>query len=271
METKTNESTHPTHTTQPAQATPTTPTTPTSQTTSPVSAPGANQPQAPGADRSAVASANVTPALNANQAPASSANVSPAYREWANPTPAGLVALAVACFSFFALLNGFIQPSAMPLVGCWLLGGFVVQMIVGLLDLKGGNYAGGNTFLFFCAFFMLVGGLEMFFKYNGIAAGTPLDTRIDGYAWLALTLVMYLWTPAFFKTFGLLSLVVVALDVALPFIAFIDLKILPGSLAFIPAYALLTSALIAIYLSGALVVNTTFGRKVYPIIEKKQK
>ncbi len=25
-------------------------------------------------------------------------------KEWANPTPAGLVALAVACFGFFAIL-----------------------------------------------------------------------------------------------------------------------------------------------------------------------
>jgi len=40
-------------------------------------------------------------------------------KEWANPTPAGLVALAVACVCFFALLNGYVNPSAMPLVGCW--------------------------------------------------------------------------------------------------------------------------------------------------------
>ena len=213
--------------------------------------------------------------MNENTKPvaATDAGKTPAthVREWANPTPAGLVALAVACFCFFGLLGGFVQPSAMPLIGCWLIGGFAVQLVVGLLDLKGGNYAGGNTFLFFSAFFMLVGGVEMIFKYNGITAGAPLDTRIDGFAWLALTLVVYLWTPAFFKSFGLLSLVVLALDVALPFIALIDLKVLPGSLSPIPAYALLAAALIAIYLSGALVVNTTFGRKVYPILEQKQK
>ena len=195
----------------------------------------------------------------------------PATKEWANPTPAGLVALAVACFCFFALLNGFVKPSAMPLIGCWLLGGFVVQFIVGLLDLKGGNYAGGNTFLFFCSYFMLVSGMEMFFKYNAIAAGTPLDSRIDGFAWLALTLVVYLWTPAFMKSFGLLSLVVLALDVALPFITLNDFQILPVHLRAIPAYALLVAGLFAIYLSAALVVNTTFGKRIFPIIEIKKK
>ena len=191
-------------------------------------------------------------------------------KEWSNPTPAGLVALAVACFCFFAMLNGFVEKSAMPLIGCWLIGGFAVQLIVGLLDLKGGNYTGGNTFLFFSAFFMLVSGIEMFAKYNGLASGAPLDTSIDGYAWLALTVALLLWTPAFLKTFGLLSLVVLAVDVALPFITLIDLKILPSSLAVIPAYALLVAALFALYLSGALIVNTVYGKKIYPVIEKKK-
>jgi len=187
-------------------------------------------------------------------------------KEWSNPTPAGLVALAVACFCFFALLNGLIEPSAMPLIGCWLIGGFVVQAIVAILDLKGGNSTGGNTFLFFCAFFMLVGGLAMFFKYSAIVSGAPLDARIDGYAWAALTLTMLLWTPAFLKPFSLLSLIVIALDVALPVITLIDLQILPGSFAFIPAYALLAAGLIGIYLSAAIVVNTARGKKFYPVL-----
>ena len=190
-------------------------------------------------------------------------------KEWSNPTPAGLVALAVACFCFFALLNGFVETSAMKLVGCWLIGGFVVQLVVALIDLKGGNGTGGNTFLFFSAFFMLVGGLEMFVKYNGIISGTPLDSRIDGYAWMALTIVLLLWTPAFLKTFSLLSLIVLALDVALPFITLIDLHVLPAGFSVIPAYALLVAALIAIYLSAALVVNAAYGKKIFPVIEKK--
>jgi len=192
-------------------------------------------------------------------------------KDWANPTPAGLVALAVACFTFFALLNGFVEKSAMPLVGCWLLGGFVVQLVVGLLDLKSGNHPGGNTFLFFSAFFMLVGGLEMFVKYNGMLADAPLDARIDGWAWAALTLALLLWTPAFCKNFGLLSLIVLALDVALPFITLIDLGVLPGSFSPVPAYALLAAGVVALYFGAAQIVNTAFGKTIYPIIQPKKK
>ena len=186
-------------------------------------------------------------------------------KEWANPTPAGLVALAIACACFFALLTGRVDASAMPLIGCWLLGGFVVQLVVALLDLKGGAATSGNTFLFFCAFFMLVGGLEMLLKYQGIMAGAPLDARIDGYAWSVLTLVLFLWTPAFCQKFSLLSVIVVLLDIALPFIALTDLALIPKSFGVISAWSLLGAGCVAIYLSAAITVNGTVGKEVYPL------
>ena len=194
-----------------------------------------------------------------------SANNSAPPKEWANPTPAGLVALAVACVCFFAFLTNRVSPAAMPLIGCWLLGGFVIQLVVALLDLKGGNLAGGNTFLFFCAFFMMVSGLEMLFKYNAIMAGAPLDGRIDGWVWGALTIVVYLWTPAFWAKFSLLSVIVVLLDIALPFIALMDLGVLPHSFAHIPAWSLLAAGAVAVYLSSAIVVNGTFKKTIYPL------
>ena len=185
-------------------------------------------------------------------------------KEWANPTPAGLVALAVACFGFFALLSGMVEPSAMPLLGIWLLGGFVVQLVVGLIDLKGGNTTGGNTFLFFCAFFMFVSGLEMIFKFNMTNSGIKIDSHIDGWAWAALTLIMWAWTPAFFKTPALLTVIVLALDVALPFICLTDMGVLPATFKIIPAWALLVAGIAGFYLSAAIIVNTAFGKNVYP-------
>ena len=191
-------------------------------------------------------------------------------QEWSNPTPAGLVALAVACACFFGLLSGKVEPSAMPLIGCWLLGGFVVQIVVGILDLKSGNAPGGNTFLFFSAFFMLVGGMEMFLKYNALALG-GLDTRIDGYAWAILTLALLLWTPAFFKKFSLLSIVVALLDIALPIITLLDLKIIFGAVfSNIAAYSLLLAGIVAVYLSAAMIINTTFGKAIYPLPGQKK-
>jgi hypothetical protein len=42
----------------------------------------------------------------------------------------------------------------------------------------------------------------------------------------------------------------------LPFMTLINLRILPESLAFIPAYALLVAGLIALYLSAAIIVGS---------------
>lgn len=210
---------------------------------------------------------NSTPAATAaknDPKPAPAAKSAPSA--WANPTSAGLVALSVACVCFFALLTGGVEASAMPLVGCWLIGGFVVQLVVALLDLKGGNHAGGNTFLYFSAFFMLVGGLEMLLKYNAITAGAPLDARIDGYAWSVLTLVTWLWTPAFFVKFSLLSIALVFLDLALPIIALTDLTLLPKTAAPIAGWLLLASGAVALYLCAAQVVNTAYGKNIYPVI-----
>jgi len=186
-------------------------------------------------------------------------------KEWSNPTPAGLVALAVACFCFFAILTGKVTAGAMPLLGCWLLGGFVVQLVVALLDLKGQNHTGGNTFLFFSAFFMLVGGMEMIMKFNMMNDGIVFDAHIDGWAWMVLTAATILWTPAFFKSTRLLTLIVLALDVSLPFITLMDLGILPKSYGVIPAWGLLIAGIIAIYLSAAIVVNSAYGKEVYPL------
>jgi succinate-acetate transporter protein len=188
-----------------------------------------------------------------------------APKGWSNPTPAGLVALAVACFGFCALLGGHVNAGALPLLGSFLLGGFVVQIIVAMLDLKGGNTAGGNTFLYFSAFFMLSSGIEMFVKYK---YGAAIDTRLDGWVWVALTLVVALWTPAFYKTPAILFLIVIVLNLACPSVALADLGIFNAAgtkvLKCIAGYSLLTCGILAIYLSAAMVVNATYGKTVFP-------
>ncbi|HWP95557.1 MAG TPA: GPR1/FUN34/YaaH family transporter [Syntrophomonadaceae bacterium] len=184
---------------------------------------------------------------------------------WANPTPAGLVALAMACFTFFALLSGAVKPTAIPLLGIWLIGGFVVQVIVGVVELREGNSTGGNVFVFFSAFFMLVGGLEFIFKYFAMLNKWPLDPTIDGWAWLTLTIAVWLWTAAYFRATSIMTLLVFGLDIALPIITFTDLGLLAASWHVYAAYALLFSGCLALYVASAGLVNTAFNRTVFPL------
>ncbi|MBY9078351.1 GPR1/FUN34/YaaH family transporter [Paenibacillus sp. HN-1] len=186
------------------------------------------------------------------------------HHSWANPAPAGLVALAVSCFCFFALFTGRVTDQAAPLLGWWLLGGFVVQLVVGIVDLKNRNTAGGNTFLYFSAFFMLVGGAEQLYKFYLAGSSIVLDGHIDGWAWLCLSIALWLFTPAYFKAPFFLCLIIIILDVALPILAFMDLGVLSREFSFIPGWLLLMSGLCGIYLASAIVVNDTFEKKVYP-------
>lgn len=183
-------------------------------------------------------------------------------QKWANPSPAGLVALAVACFAFFAMLSGAVDPSASVLAGIWLLGGFVVQIIVAIIDLNNKNVAGGNTFLFFSAFFMLISGLLLIFEWYAAKEGIKVDAHLSGYVWIVLTLSLILWTPAFFKSGKLLAIVILFLDIALPFITLMDLGVAVSPM--IPAIFMLLAGCTGVYLAAAIVVNETFGKKVFP-------
>jgi succinate-acetate transporter protein len=193
----------------------------------------------------------------------------PAPAAWANPTPAGLCALAAAGFGFFALLTGRVDAAAMPLLGAWLLGGALIQFVTAIVDLKGGNQPGGSTFLYFTGFFMLASGIEQFLKYNAIKDGAPLDGRIDGWFWAAITIVVWLWFPAFIaKGFNILSLIIIAIGVATPFLVCADLNILfdPHTSKNIAGWALLVAGILGAYLASATIVNGAYGKKIYPVL-----
>lgn len=186
---------------------------------------------------------------------------------WANPSPAGLVALAIACLTFSALMGGKISPGGLGLMGCWLFGGFVVQIVVAIIELKAGKTTGGNVFLFFSAFFMLTGSLEMFFKYFAIINRWPLEAHVDGYAWAVLSLILLFYTIAYLRESPLaMNILVLLLDVAVFFIAAMDLGWLaPATFKPIISNLLLIATGVTIYLSSAILLNTSFGRVVMPL------
>jgi len=84
---------------------------------------------------------------------------------FATPGPAGLAALAVACFGFGAVFLGKVDVSGLPLLSAWLIGGGIVQYTTAVMELKDHNITGGNVFLFFSAFFMFAAALSVFAKW----------------------------------------------------------------------------------------------------------
>ena len=185
----------------------------------------------------------------------------------ASPAPAGLVAFAVACWTFVGVFTGFVTYDGLPSLAAWLLGGFVVQIIVAKGELEEGNLLGGNVFCFFHGFFMLTGAISSLFKWLAPILGLAIDSRVEGLGWGACTVALILWSPAYFKTAnGTFSLAIIFTDLALILITLKDLTVISGmTVNYIIAVCLFLAGAIGIYVTAATQLNTAFGKTVLPL------
>lgn len=183
---------------------------------------------------------------------------------FANPGPAGLAALGVACFAFFALLTGRVSHGVAPILATWLWGAAICQIAAGLIELKDHNLAGGNLMLFFGAFFCVTGALGMSTKTQLAAQGVAFDASIEGWTWLAATIVLILFTPCYLKSNKVFFWTVVLADIGVGMLALVDLKIAPF-LAPYAGWVLLGVGIGAFYLVGAVLINGTFGKTIIPL------
>lgn len=186
---------------------------------------------------------------------------------FANPLPAGLGALAIACFGFYAVLSGSVTHEAAPILAVWLIGGFIVQVVVALIEFRDKNLPGANVFLVFAGFFMLTGAMSLFTKYFLHAHGMPFDGRIEGWMWIPTGVWLLMMVPCFLKSprmlffLGLLLVIIVGCLVAL------DMGVVTGraAIARFASWTLLLSGIIALYLSGAVAINGHLGKEFLPI------
>ena len=211
---------------------------------------------------------------------------------FASPGPAGLGALAVACFGFGAVYLGKVDISGFPLLAAWLIGGCLVQYTTAVMELKDHNITGGNVFLFFSAFFMLAAALSVFGKWYSISyifvpkaldmvakdptlqvpalVGSMVSKMVyvEGWLWMAGASFLTVVTPAYAKGNLFNFILVLMLDVALWLIVGCDTGwySIGGDIKFtktITGYLLIAAGFIGTYLAGAVACNTVFGKPIY--------
>jgi len=228
---------------------------------------------------------------------------------FASPGPAGLAALAVACFGFGAVFLGKVDISGYPLLAAWLVGGGIVQYTGSVMELKDHNITGGNVFLFFSAFFMFAAALSVFAKWYSIsfifapkAAKEAMDAamaaagvadvkmltpdqlaaakagigkavgamvakmvHIEGWTWMAGAAFLTLVTPAYAKSNAFLFIAVILVDIALWCIVGLDSGWYgtPATLKPIVGWLLVIVGWIGVYLAGAVLCNTVYGKPVF--------
>ncbi|MFB3925520.1 MAG: acetate uptake transporter family protein [Syntrophales bacterium] len=184
---------------------------------------------------------------------------------FATPGPAGLGALAVACFGFGAVFLGKVVPEGLPLLAAWLIGGGIVQYTTAVIELKDHNITGGNVFLFFAAFFMVAAALSTFAKFMLIKFGMKPAVHVEGWMWMAGAAFLTLVTPAYAKGNLFIFLLVVLIDIVLWMIVGVDTGWYGDPAAYKPiiGWLLVISGWIGIYLAGAVVCNTVYGKPVF--------
>jgi len=186
---------------------------------------------------------------------------------WANPAPAGIIALGFAVMMFYALLTGKVPSESHMLAGLWLLGAFVIQTTVGLIELKMGNDVGGNIFLWFGPFFCLATGLVFIWEYFAHIYGWPVNLELQGYLWICIWIVMWTNWPIFLKQFPLSLIIVFSLmNICAPLMAFMNLGMIPTKVyAPIIGNCMGATAILALYSGAGMITNKYFGRPIIPL------
>lgn len=185
-----------------------------------------------------------------------------------SPGPAGLGALAVACFGFGAVFTGKVGLGGLPLLTAWLVGGGIVQYTVAVMELKDHNMTGGNVFLFFSAFFMFGAALSVMSKYlmlSGMIGTVKPESMVEGYCWMAGAAFLTAVTPAYMKSPTPLFLIVVLLDIALWMIVGLDMGKFGPGLKPVVGYLLYTTGWLGVYMVAAVVNNHIYGRTILPL------
>lgn len=182
----------------------------------------------------------------------------------ASPSPLGLVALSIACFIFFAYLTGIVDEGAYLFMGMALIGGFIAQIIVGVLELNDGNLRSGNLFSIFAIFLMLMTGLNLIIEYFAGIYGWEIAPVVIGWAWIPLAITLLTWMPAYFKGPFSLLLLVIVLVVAVAMVCLLELKLLGTTGAQVAGYLLLIGGLLGLYNATAVVLNGTFEKQILP-------
>lgn len=186
---------------------------------------------------------------------------------FASPGPAGLAALAVACFGFAAAFLGKVAVEGLPLLAAWLFGGCLVQYTVAVMELKDHNITGGNVFLFFAAFFMLAAGISSLSKFFMIKFGMKPAVAVEGWMWMAGASFLTVVTPAYAKSSVLFFGLVLLVDVVLWSIVGLDTGWFgdPAVLKPFIGWSLVLVGFVGVYLAGAITCNTVYGKVIYPV------
>lgn len=180
----------------------------------------------------------------------------------ADPGPLGLAGFAMTTFVLSMFNSNLVDEKGVPVVlGLALAYGGIVQLVAGLWEFRTGNTFGAVAFCSYGAFWISFWALEVFYaKSIGGNVGHAIG--------------VYLWAWAIFTAYMTVAALRVNLAVLTVFVLLTATFILLAIGAVGPhanvthwgGYLGLATAAAAWYASCAVVVNSTFGRTMLPVV-----
>lgn len=140
--------------------------------------------------------------------------------EWASAGPGGLVAYAIMTYMAAAMFIGLVDVGSLLLASGIAFAAMIPYTVCALVGLRKNDGLGGNTFLYFAGFFAAGSGFSWLLTYLSMVNMWTIDTRVLGYEWLVLALVLTATTPGYAKAPLATFLLICTVDPALFITAF---------------------------------------------------
>lgn len=181
--------------------------------------------------------------------------------EWGDPFPLGLASFGISALVLASVMSGTIDAAATPAVLSLALAlGFLTELVAGVIHFRRGETFAGLVFTAYAGFWLSYALLVQFYGPMVTADG-PAITGMFLLAWALFSTYMLLAALRTNTTTVAIFVLLCAVFYLAAFGAFTENTGL-GELA---GYVLVLDAVLALYASAAVIVNTTWERTVLPV------
>lgn len=180
---------------------------------------------------------------------------------WGDPFPLGLASFGISALVLATVMSGIVDAAALPAVLPLALAlGFATELVAGLVHFRRGETFPALVFTAYAGFWLSYALLVQFYGPMVTSGGAAI-TGMFLLAWAVFTSYMLL---AALRT-NTTTIVIFVLLAGVFYLAAFGSFLGSAALGQTAGYVLILDALVALYASAAIIVNTTWDRTVLPV------
>ncbi|MFE6645222.1 acetate uptake transporter [Nocardioides sp. NPDC057772] len=180
---------------------------------------------------------------------------------WGDPFPLGLASFGISALVLSSVMSGLVDAAALPAVLPLALAlGFATELLAGLIHYRRGETFPALVFTAYAGFWLSYALLVQFYGPMVTADGAAI-TGMFLLAWALFTSYMLL---AALRT-NTTTIVIFVLLAGVFYLAAFGSFLGSAALGRTAGYVLILDAVVALYASAAIIVNTTWDRTVLPV------